>query len=84
MNFKIDENLPVEFVDVLSTAGHSSETVAQENLSGADDTAIAAICQKEDRLLLTLDLDFSDIRSYRRMLFQALSFSALADKTNSI
>jgi predicted nuclease of predicted toxin-antitoxin system len=64
MNFKIDENLPGEFVDLLLTAGHSSETVAQENLAGADDAVVAKICQEENRILLTLDLDFSDIRRY--------------------
>ncbi len=64
MNLKIDENLPSEFVDILSAAGYSSETVVQENLTGADDAVVAGICQKENRVLLTLDLDFSDIRSY--------------------
>ena len=64
MNFKIDENLPAEFVDLLSDAGYSAETVVHENLTGADDTEIAAVCLKESRILLTLDLDFADIRSY--------------------
>ena len=64
MNFKVDENLPAEFVDLLSAAGYPSETVVQENLAGAGDTVVAGVCQKEDRILLTLDLDFSDIRSY--------------------
>ena len=72
MNFKVDENLPVEFVDVLSAAGYSSETVVQENLAGADDAVVARICQKENRILLTLDLDFSDIRSYPPDTFPGL------------
>lgn len=64
MNFKIDENLPTEFVDILGDAGHFSDTIVQENLAGADDPAIAAVCVKEGRVLMTLDLDFSDIRFY--------------------
>jgi hypothetical protein len=64
MNFKIDENLPGEFADLLLAAGHSSETVAQENLAGADDGVVVGVCQKENRILLTLDMDFSDIRRY--------------------
>ena len=64
MNFKIDENLPVEYVDLLSAAGYSSETVVEENLTGADDAVVTGVCEKENRILLTLDLDFSDIRSY--------------------
>mgnify|MGYP001458474568 CR=1 FL=1 len=64
MNFKIDENLPHEFVDLLAAAGYSSETVAQENLTGADDAVVGRVCKEENRILLTLDLDFSDIRRY--------------------
>jgi predicted nuclease of predicted toxin-antitoxin system len=64
MNFKIDENLPSEFVDLLTQAGFSADTVVQESLQGADDSAVADICQKETRILITLDLDFADIRSY--------------------
>lgn len=64
MKFKIDENLPGEFDDVLTHAGYSADTVVQEKLQGADDSAVANICQKESRILLTLDLDFADIRSY--------------------
>jgi len=40
------------------------ETVNSEGLGGADDAAIFAACNAEDRILVTLDLDFSDIRSY--------------------
>ena len=69
MNFKIDENLPTEFVDILSDMGYSSDTIVHENLGGADDTAIAAICVKEGRILVTLDLDFADIRSYPPQAF---------------
>jgi predicted nuclease of predicted toxin-antitoxin system len=48
----------------LTDAGFSADTVVQEHLQGADDSAVADICQKESRILLTLDLDFADIRSY--------------------
>jgi predicted nuclease of predicted toxin-antitoxin system len=64
VKFKIDENLPTEFVDVLNNAGYSGDTVFDENLNGAADEAILRVCAKEDRILITLDLDFADIRSY--------------------
>ena len=54
MNFKIDENLPTEFVEILGDAGHSSDTIVHEDLGGADDAAIAAVCLKEGRILITL------------------------------
>ena len=72
MNFKIDENLPGEFVDLLTHAGFSADTVVQENLQGADDSTVANVCQKETRILLTLDLDFGDIRSYPPDAFPGL------------
>jgi predicted nuclease of predicted toxin-antitoxin system len=64
MKFKIDENLPLEFAQVLQSVGHDAVTVLEEALSGATDREVLSVCCSEDRALLTLDLDFSDIRSY--------------------
>jgi predicted nuclease of predicted toxin-antitoxin system len=61
---KLDESMPNEAADVLRTAGWECETVHDEGLSGADDTRVAEVCQSEDRVLFTLDLDFADIRTY--------------------
>ena len=64
MRFKVDENLPVEIATVLRQSGHDAETVQEENLGGFPDTQIGATCQQEERCLITLDLDFADIRAY--------------------
>ncbi|MFZ1466332.1 MAG: DUF5615 family PIN-like protein [Anaerolineae bacterium] len=64
MKFKIDENLPVEVADILMRAGHDALTVFDEALIGEIDGTIARVCQQEQRVLLTLDLDFADIRAY--------------------
>jgi predicted nuclease of predicted toxin-antitoxin system len=64
MNFKADENLPVETADDLRRAGHDAVTVADQQLVGQPDLRIADICRTEKRAVLTLDLDFSDIRVY--------------------
>ena len=64
MRFKVDENLPDEASDLLREAGHDSATVHDENLRGADDRVLAAQVQREKRALISLDLDFSDIRTY--------------------
>ena len=64
MRFKIDENLPVEARDVLRQAGFEATTVADEDLAGRPDEDIAAICRREDRVIVTLDLGFADIRVY--------------------
>ena len=64
MNFKIDENLPRECAALLRGAGFGADTVAEENLTGADDTAIARSARAEGRVLITLDLDFANIQAY--------------------
>ena len=64
MKFKTDENLPVEVVDLLRQKGHDAESVMDQQLAGHPDGDVAAVCQAEQRALVTLDLDFSDIRSY--------------------
>lgn len=64
MKFKIDENLPPEAASILRGAGFGAETVGQEALSGAEDAVIASTSRSEDRILVTLDLDFANIRAY--------------------
>lgn len=61
---KLDENLPVEAADLLKTGGHECHTVFDEQLGGADDTSLYERCRREERVLVTLDLDFADIRTY--------------------
>lgn len=64
MRFKIDENLPVEVKALLVSSGHDAHTVIEERLVGSEDSLIYQVAQMERRVILTLDLDFSDIRSY--------------------
>ncbi len=64
MKFKIDENLPVEAADLLRAAGHKADTVQEEGLEGAEDETLSERIRLEERAIITLDLDFSDIRAY--------------------
>ncbi len=64
MNFKIDENLPAEAAEILNSIGFSADTVADENLLGAKDETVATASRQEGRILVTLDLDFANIRAY--------------------
>jgi predicted nuclease of predicted toxin-antitoxin system len=64
VKFKIDENLPVEFVELLITAGHQAMTVYKQHLEGKPDQVIIDTCVKEGYILITLDLDFADIQAY--------------------
>ena len=64
MLFKIDENLHCDAADLLTQHGHDALTVFDQGLRGHADGDIASICQQESRAIVTLDLDFSDIRVY--------------------
>ena len=64
MKFKIDENLPVECAALFLDAGFAADTVDQEDLSGADEAALFERCVREQRVLVTLDLDFANVRAY--------------------
>lgn len=64
MKVKVDENLPREVADLFRQAGHDAVTVGEEGVGGRPDAAIASLVRREERVLVTLDLDFSDMRAY--------------------
>jgi predicted nuclease of predicted toxin-antitoxin system len=64
MRFKTDENLHDDVAAVLVARGHDVQTVHTEGLRGCNDDVLAEQCRREGRALVTLDLDFADIRSY--------------------
>lgn len=64
MKFKVDENLPSEYVSILSDAGFEADTVVDQKLSGTDDSVLFERCCIEGRVLMTLDLDFANVQAY--------------------
>ncbi len=70
--FKIDENLPLDIAQLLRQEGYDAMTVSEQQLSGASDPEVIAICQQEKRILITLDTDFTDIRTYPPNAFSGL------------
>ena len=64
MRIKLDENLDVRLAEPLRDAGHDATTVTAQGSSGLDDEALFALCKEEDRILVTLDLDFSNVLRY--------------------
>jgi predicted nuclease of predicted toxin-antitoxin system len=62
--FKVDENLPVEVTELLRNAGFDAMNVHEQNMVGSMDTTLAQVCREEKRVIVTLDLDFADIRHY--------------------
>lgn len=64
MKFKLDENIPVEASALLQEAGYDSLTVLDQGMGGKEDEQVIQVCSREQRALITLDLDFADINMY--------------------
>jgi predicted nuclease of predicted toxin-antitoxin system len=60
MKIKFDENIDVRLVPVLAADGHDVDTVSSEGLAGSDDDAVYTASRSNGRVLITLDLDFSN------------------------
>ncbi len=73
MRFKIDENLPVEVADLLRANMHDAMTIFDQHMVGELDPKVASVCKSEERAIITLDLDFSDIRTIPRANIQESS-----------
>jgi predicted nuclease of predicted toxin-antitoxin system len=65
MLVKIDENVPLPCVQVISAFGHDVATVYEEDLAGHPDTDVWEVVRQEQRLLITQDKGFGDIRQYK-------------------
>lgn len=59
--FKLDENLSRHLQSELENLGFDVSTAADEGLLGRPDADIASAAKSEERILLTLDLDFADV-----------------------
>ena len=64
MQIKLDENMPPVVADLLRGEGHDVRTVYDQGLRSCSDPEVIAACQAENRVLLSLDLDFSNILVY--------------------
>ena len=64
MRVNLDENLPFQIKRVFKESGHDAVTVLNEGMGGATDSEVALVCLDEERVLITQDMDFADIRTY--------------------
>ena len=84
MKFKVDENLPVEVRDQFQNAGHEAATVLDEELGGRPDLDIAEVCKSEERVLVTLDVDFGNIRAYPPENFPGIIVIRTQDQSKAV
>jgi predicted nuclease of predicted toxin-antitoxin system len=61
MKFKLDENIGNLGQTLLRAEGYDVMTVSEQKLEGTPDFDLYTICLAEQRILVTLDLDFSEV-----------------------
>jgi len=64
LKIKLDENIPTAVAILLRGRGIDVDTVLEESLGGRTDPEVLAAATQEDRLLITLDRGFGDVRAY--------------------
>jgi predicted nuclease of predicted toxin-antitoxin system len=61
MKLKLDENLNENLRERIASAGHDVSSVRMQGLQGTTDDDLYNVCTSESRILVTLDLDFSNV-----------------------
>jgi predicted nuclease of predicted toxin-antitoxin system len=61
---KVDEHLPASVAALLRERGYDADTVIEEGLAGSTDEDLLVAAREEDRMIVTLDRGFGDIRRY--------------------
>ncbi len=64
MKLKLDENLSRHLKPELVKLGFDTDTVHDEGLRGRSDADVGSAAAAADRVVLTLDVEFADIRKH--------------------
>jgi predicted nuclease of predicted toxin-antitoxin system len=64
MKLKLDENLSRHLKRTLSALQHDVSTAEEEGLLSQPDSVVAARAKSENRVLLTLDIEFGNLTKY--------------------
>lgn len=83
MRFKIDKSLHLEIADFLRGRGYDALTVFDQGFQGRSDRDIADLSQSEGRILISLDLDFSNILMFPPEKYPGLIVLRLRKKSRS-
>lgn len=77
MKLKLEENLSERGRRILSGAGHDVATVASQSLYQAEDRKVLEQCSRENRALVSLDLDFANPLQFKPSEFSGIAILRL-------
>jgi predicted nuclease of predicted toxin-antitoxin system len=60
VKFKLDENIGSDLSREIAKVGHDMATVSAQSISGCEDQVLYDVCRAEQRILVTLDMDFAN------------------------
>jgi len=80
MRLKLDENLGRRGQSILEVAGHDISTVAHQRLGGASDEELIDQCRREQRALVSLDLDFANPLRFKPSRYPGIAVLRLPSK----
>ena len=80
MKLKLDENLGERGRALLADCGHDVSTVPHQSLQAATDGHLVEACRREDRALVSLDLDFANPLKYRPADYPGIAVLRLPKK----
>jgi predicted nuclease of predicted toxin-antitoxin system len=82
VKFKLDENLSPSLAKLFTAAGHDAHSIVAQNLSGQPDEIVIDVCSREQRALITFDLDFSNILAYPPQRYAGIAVLRLATQAH--
>jgi predicted nuclease of predicted toxin-antitoxin system len=80
VRLKVDENVTTAAVPLLAEYGHDVDTVPAERLTGATDATLIEACRAEERMLVTFDVGFGDVRTYPPQSHPGIVLLRIADQ----
>ena len=83
MKIKLDENLGLRGKKILINAGFDVTTVHDQNMCSSSDDDLINMCCREERVLVTLDKDFSNTTVYKPASYSGIAVIRLSNKSTA-
>jgi predicted nuclease of predicted toxin-antitoxin system len=77
---KLDENITTAARALIAQHGHDVDTVADEDLTGATDSVVIEACRSDERMLVTFDVGFGNLRAYPPGTYNGIVLLRVADQ----